>query len=59
MRFEAEVNGQTIAIEVTGTDGHYRVAVGDETADVDARQNPEGIWSLVIGELSHAVGVSD
>ena len=59
MKFEAELNGQTIPIEVTGTDGHYRVAVGGEVADVDARQNPEGIWSLVIGELSHVAGVSD
>ena len=59
MRFEAEVNGETVAIEVTGTGGHYRVAVGDEAADVDARQNPEGIWSLVIGDVSHVVDVSD
>ena len=59
MKFEAELNGQTIPIEVTGTDGHYRVAVGDEAADVDARQNPEGIWSLVIGDVSHVVAVSD
>ena len=59
MRFEAEVNGETIAIEVTGTDGHYRVAVGDQVADVDVRQNPEGIWSLLIGDVSHVADVSD
>ena len=59
MRFEAELGGQTIPIEVTGTNGHYRVVVGDAVADVDARQNPEGIWSLLIGDTSHVADVSD
>ena len=59
MRFEAELSGQTIPIEVTGTNGHYRVVVGDAVADVDARQNPAGIWSLLIGDTSHVADVSD
>ena len=59
MKFEAEVGGETIPIEVTGQDGRYRVAVGSEVHDVDARQAAEGIWSLVIGSMSHVVDVSD
>jgi biotin carboxyl carrier protein len=59
VRFEAELDGETIAIEVTGQDGRYRVAVGDEVAEVDARQATEGIWSLLIGNVSHVVDVSE
>jgi len=59
VRFEAELDGQTIAMEVTGKDGQYRVAVGDAVIDVDARQGTEGIWSLLIDGVSHVVDVSD
>ncbi len=59
MKFEAELGGETIAIEVTGRDGRYRVAVGDEACEVDARQAAEGIWSLLIGDASHVVDVSE
>ena len=59
MKFEAELDGETIAIEVTGQDGRYRVAVGDEVLDVDARQAAEGIWSLLTGTVSHVVDVTD
>ncbi len=59
MKFEAELGGETIAIEVTGRDGRYRVAVGDEVCEVDARQAAEGIWSLLIGDASHVVDVSE
>jgi biotin carboxyl carrier protein len=59
MKFEAELEGQTIAIEVTGQDGRYRIAVGDEVSEVDARQGAEGIWSLLVGPLSHVVDVSE
>jgi biotin carboxyl carrier protein len=59
VRFEAELGGETIALEVTGTGGRYRVAVGDEAAEVDARPAAEGIWSLLIGGVSHVVDVSD
>jgi biotin carboxyl carrier protein len=59
MKFEAELDGETVAVEVTGQDGRYRVAVGDDVAEVDARQAAEGIWSLLIGSASHVVDVSD
>jgi len=60
MKFEAELGGETVAIEVTGgEDGRYRIAIGPEIIDVDARQAAEGIWSLVIGTVSHVVDVSE
>ncbi len=59
MKFEAEVGGETIPIEVTGEDGRYRVAIGGETVVVDARQPAEGIWSLLIGGRSNIVDVSE
>lgn len=59
MKFEAELGGETVAIEVTGQDGRYRVAIGDEVSEVDARQAAEGIWSLLIGSVSHLVDVSE
>ena len=59
MKFEAELDGETIALEVTGQVGRFRVAVGDDVAEVDARQATEGIWSLLIGNASHVVDVSE
>jgi len=59
VKFEAELGGETIPIEVSGADGRYRVAVGDEIALVDARQAAEGIWSLLIDGVSHVVDVSE
>jgi len=60
VKFEAEVDGQTIAIEVTGGEGQYRVVVGDAAAaEVDARSTGDGIWSLLIGGVSHVVDVTD
>ena len=60
MKFEAEIGGETVGIEVTGgEDGRYRVAIGPDVTHVDARQAAEGIWSLVIGTVSHVVDVSE
>ena len=59
MKFEAELGGDTIPIEVTGEDGRYRVAIDGAVSEVDARQATEGIWSLLIGDVSHVVDVSD
>jgi len=57
MKFAAEVNGETLSVDVTGADGRYRIAVGDDVFDVDARQPSEGIWSLLIGGVSHVADV--
>jgi biotin carboxyl carrier protein len=59
VKFAAELGGETIAIEVTGSGGRYHVTVGEEAIEVDARPAAEGIWSLLIGNVSHVVDVSD
>jgi biotin carboxyl carrier protein len=59
VKFEAELGGETVPIEVTGKDGRYQVLVGDEVVQVDARQPTEGIWSLLIGGASHVVDVTE
>jgi acetyl/propionyl-CoA carboxylase alpha subunit len=59
VKFEAEQGGETIPIEVSGTEGSYQVAVGDQVFAVDARQAAEGIWSLLIGGASYVVDVSE
>ena len=59
MKFEAEIGGETIPIEITGEGGRYRVAIGDEVSEVDARQAAEGIWSILVGSASHVVGLSE
>jgi biotin carboxyl carrier protein len=59
VKFAAELGGEAIAIEVTGRGGRYHVTVGEEAIEVDARPAAEGIWSLLIGAVSHVVDVSD
>jgi len=59
MRFEAELDGTAVPIDVTGGEGRYRVAVDGEVALVDAREAAPGIWSLLIDGVSHVVDVSE
>jgi biotin carboxyl carrier protein len=59
VKFEAEIGGETVPVEVVGADGRYRVRLGGEVLDVDAREAAEGIWSLLLGGRSHVVDVSD
>ena len=59
MKFEAEVDGETVAVDVTGGDGHYRVTVGGDEWRVDARRAAEGLWSILIDGTSHVADVSE
>ena len=59
MKFQAEIAGEQVPIEVTGQDGRYRVTVGGESREVDARQVADGIWSLLIEGASYTAGVSE
>jgi biotin carboxyl carrier protein len=59
VKFEAQVGGATIPIAITGGQGRYRVVVGDEAQEVDARQAVPGIWSLLIGRVSYVADVSE
>jgi biotin carboxyl carrier protein len=60
VRFEAELGGETVPVEVTGEAGRYRIVAGGETMVVDARQVADGLWSLLLeGGASHVVDVSE
>ena len=57
-KFVARVNGRPETVEVTGSDGRYRVTVGELTIDVDARQPMSGFASLLVDGVSHVADVA-
>ncbi len=60
MRFVAELDGETVAVEVTEGEGEgrFRVKVDAEVYDVDARRPASGVISLLIGGASYLVDVA-
>jgi biotin carboxyl carrier protein len=59
MKFEAEVGGTTVPIEITGEAGRYRVVVDGAEMAVDARRAGEGLWSILLEAASHVASVSE
>ncbi len=59
MKFEAELDGLVIPIEITGDGGRYRVALDGEVLAVDARPTGGGGWSLLLGQASSAADVTE
>jgi len=59
VKFAAELDGEVIPIEITGTGGRYRVALGDEVLLVDARRTGGGLWSLLLGQASTVADVTE
>ena len=59
MKFVATVAGQTKPVEVTGASGIYRVTIGDQVWEVDARPTSGGFWSLLVGGVSYVAGVTE
>ena len=59
MKFAAELDGEVIPIEITGTGGRYRMALGDEVLLVDARRTGGGLWSLLLGQASTVADVTE
>ena len=57
-KFVARVNGRSETVLVTGSDGRFRVTVGELTIEVDVRQPISGLSSLVIGGVSHVADVA-
>jgi biotin carboxyl carrier protein len=57
MRYVATVNDETRVVDVTGGDGRYRIGIGDEVWDVDARVTAPGVYSLLIDGASYTAGV--
>jgi biotin carboxyl carrier protein len=59
MRFEAELDGTAVPLEITEIAGTYQIRVGDRTWAVDARPTGPGIWSLLIGGWSTVAQVDE
>jgi len=59
VRFAATVGDAVEMIEVVGGDGRFRVTIGEQVWDVDARLSPPGRWSLLIDGASYLATVGD
>ena len=59
MKFVASLGREREIVEVTGADGHYRVVIGDQEWQVDARLSAQGICSLLIDGVSYVADVAD
>ena len=59
MRFVAELDGETVVVEVTEGEGRFKVKVGQEVCDVDARRPAPGVISLLIGGASYLADVAE
>ena len=57
MKYVVTVDDETRSVDVTGTLGRYRVGVGDDVFDVDARRVAPGVYSLLIDGASYTAGV--
>src|SRR5260370_12387934 len=59
MKFAATLGDAVEIVEVTGERGRYRVTLGGEVWEVDARLTAQGIYSLLIAGVSHVADVTD
>ena len=59
MRFAVTVDDRAAMIDVSGGSGRFRVTIGDQVWDVDARRAPQGICSLLIDGISYVADVKD
>ncbi len=59
MRFVAELEQETVLIEVTEGEGRFKVKIGEEVWEVDARRLARGTWSILIGGASYLAGVTE
>ena len=59
MRFAATLEDQAHIVEVSEAAGRFRVAVGEDVWEVDARLPAQGIWSLLIGGVSYVADVKE
>ncbi len=58
MKFVATLEREREVVEVTGGDGRYRVVIGDQEWQVDARLSAQGICSLIVDGLSYVADVA-
>jgi biotin carboxyl carrier protein len=60
VKYVATLAGTPTPVEVVGgADGRYRLTLGDEVWEIDARLSADGIVSLLVGGVSHVATVVD
>jgi acetyl/propionyl-CoA carboxylase alpha subunit len=59
VKYVATLGGTSEVVEITGGDGHYTISLGDRQFEVDGRASAAGIYSLLIGGVSHVAAVVD
>ncbi|MBI4588275.1 MAG: biotin/lipoyl-binding protein [Candidatus Rokubacteria bacterium] len=59
LRFAATLGDRVHMVEVVEADGRFRVTIGEEVWEVDARIPTTGICSLLIGGMSYVADVKE
>ena len=59
MKFAVTFGDTTEMVDVSGEAGRYRLTIGSEVWEVDARPTAQGIYSLLIGGVSYVADVFD
>jgi acetyl/propionyl-CoA carboxylase alpha subunit len=59
VKYVATVAGTPTLVELAGGEGRYRLTIGDEVWEVDARLNAQGFCTLLVGGVSHVADVVD
>jgi biotin carboxyl carrier protein len=59
MKFVATTGERVETVDITGAGGAYRVTIGDQVWEVDARLTAHGIYSLLVGGISYVADVSE
>jgi len=59
VKFEAQLGGETIPVEVGGAAGRFSVELEGQAWNVDARRVGEGLWSLLIDGVATSADVSE
>lgn len=57
MRFVVTLGDRTEHVEITGRGGRYRLTIGGEVSEVDARRTADSAYSLVIGGAAYVADV--
>ena len=59
MKFVATIGDTSETVEVTGEAGRYRLTIGSQVWEVDARLTAQGRYSLLVGGASYVADVRD
>jgi len=59
MKFVATIGDRVESVDITGAGGAYRVTIGDQVWEVDARRTARGIYSFLIGGVAYVADVSE